>query len=158
MTKYTTIETDIVTHVAKNGGVLLHQVNCQRKAAKGLAGQIADKWPNWKAAFVETTPHLGWSDIYQPQPNPRVWIVSLYAQDRYGTTGVHTDLDAFEWALKHFAKTLPGAMIGIREPMPLYVPYEIGCGLGGEKWENILPLLVAYMPGPFTICKLPKTR
>lgn len=56
---YTIIKRDVVKHVAKNGGVLVHQVNCQQIAGAGIAEQIRYQWPAWFEHYKNRFPHAG---------------------------------------------------------------------------------------------------
>jgi len=156
------IETDIVAHVSRVGGVLVHQVNNRRAAGRGLAAQIARQWPEWYAAFRihpphPTPPQLGHAWLMEMVPPSihcahGVWVASLYAQDGYGTDRIYTDLGLLRASLRSLVVIL--GRYGATPP-PIFVPYNMGCGLGGEEWENVLPILYSEIPFPWTICALP---
>lgn len=160
--RYDTIETDIVEHVASNGGVLIHQVNCKQVAGRGLALQIRKRWPEWYQHFRNKTAIFSDVDIFPiARPTwPGIIIVSLYAQRGYGThQGRQTDYEAFTMALRRFtayiARTNTEGWRWVINQGGLYVPMGIGCGLAGGDWFEIERILVAEMPADFTICKLP---
>ena len=159
--RYETIEADIVQHVATNGGVLIHQVNCKQVAGRGLALQVRNRWPAWYRHFRNKTPILGCADIFPiSTPTwPGIHIVSLYAQRGYGVhQGRQTDYDAFTDAVRHFAAQIARIDAPWRWAINhggLYVPMGIGCGLAGGDWHAIERILTEHMPADFTICKLP---
>lgn len=167
---YKIINADIVEHVAQHGGVLLQQVNCRRAAGRGLAEQIRKRWPGWYDTYVLHDGHLGdihiyvdhaWPAMHFGRPlSPMITIVSLYAQYGYGTHQRQTDDKAFTAALvrfrNHIARTTNNPVTWMsNHGGELYVPWRIGCGLGGGDWNTILGILVAELPTNFTICKLP---
>jgi hypothetical protein len=132
---------DAVELAANNGGVLVHQVNCQRTANSGIAKQIRNRFPKWYDHYVKQDPYLGKVDIFRDNDT---LIVSFYAQDKYGGPRRQTDYDAFEKCLQNFNQI---------DGKGIYIPYMIGCGLGRGDWQVISALLESYLPAA-TIVKL----
>lgn len=136
------------------GGILYHQVNRQRKAGKGIAGQIAWACPAWRSAFTLRSGKLGdtwlWSAI--ASNGKPMWIASAYSQDGYGYNQVHTDYGAFRLCLLDLNRQRE------QDPRlkraPLFMPYGIGCGLGGGDWSTIANLIQRYTPDAILV-KLP---
>ena len=141
------IEGDIVDVVTRNGGILAHQVNCQ-KVAGGLAGQIRRRWASWYDEYRYTRPILGQTILWKHPLDSTIIVANLYAQNEYGTSRRHTDYAAFEKCLKSLAEQ---AQTINRQ---IYIPHGIGCGLGGGDWTIIKPLIAKELPSAI-IVRLP---
>jgi hypothetical protein len=158
---YNIITANIVRHVARHGGVLVHQVNCQQVAGRGLAGEIRYQWPAWFDHYSHKPAHFDHIDVFHVNyPTlPSVTIVSLYAQNWYGTHERQTDYEAFTITLVrfryHIARTGEDPQSWADNHGGIYMPMGIGCGLAGGDWKVIEPILVREMPANFTLCKLP---
>jgi O-acetyl-ADP-ribose deacetylase (regulator of RNase III) len=126
-------------------GIICHQVNCQRVAGKGLALQIRKKYSDWYDKFKDTTLNLGDIMVHIPTGYPRLFIASLYSQDRYGTEKVHTDYRAFESCLEKINYIFSGSNICI------YFPYKIGCGLAGGDWKIVKKTIQDIIPSAFIV-------
>lgn len=134
-----TVRGDAVKLAKERGGVLFHQVNLQRLAGAGIAYTIRETFPQWYVEYLRTFAQLGDATLYQVQVHPETYVASLYAQNGVGTKQRQTDYDAFETALAKIVPILPPAL-------PLWVPYKIGCGLGGGEWQVIVHILDQYIP------------
>jgi hypothetical protein len=120
-------------------GVIGHQVNCKGVAGAGLALQIRNKFPGWYDNFVLTDLSLGEVGLYKIRDD--LWIANLYAQQEfYGLdTGVYTSY----LALRQSLDRLEGLSKTMRLPRPLYLPYGLGCGLGGGDWGIVSEEIVS---------------
>ena len=111
-------------------GIICHQVNCKRKMGKGLASKIRYKFPNHYFDYMNTIPELG--KILITQITSNFYVVGLYSQDGYGSDGkLYTNYDAFVQCIKEL-KAFSDAT-----NLPIFIPFKIGCGLGGADWEKI---------------------
>ena len=124
--------------------IIAHQVNCFGGFGSGLAGQIAEKWPECKnecqnmtkSYFGHVYDLLGkvcWWNMDKDQ-----WIANVYGQYRFGRSKVlYTNYDALKNGLENveqFASTY-GFSVAI--------PHGIGCGLGGGDWNGVvLPMIL----------------
>lgn len=140
--------------VITTGGILYHQGNRQQAAGAGIAKQIAWACPGWRIAFSRRTANLGstwlWSAIASNgQP---MWIATAYSQDHFGYNHVHTDVAAFTLCLLDLQRQRQADHI--LGAAPLYMPYGIGCGLGGGHWPTIANLIHLYA-GEAILVKLP---
>lgn len=125
-----------------NCNFIVHQVNCQGKMGKGLALQVAKRFPHVAHCYKDKVAcakenHislLGQIQVVSIVGKDNQYIVNLFGQNNYGN-GTHTDLTALRRGLLKVRT--------IAEPYGLSVaiPYGIGCGLGGEKWENVYPII-----------------
>lgn len=124
-------------------GIIGHQVNCQGKMGKGLAGQIRKKYPqvfeDYTKAFENKKLNLG-ANIYTKITN-ELYIASLAAQKYYGNDGKrYTDYCALcdcLIKLKNFAEFLE---------LDLFLPYKIGCGFGGADWDDVQTIINISCP------------
>lgn len=121
---------------------IIHQVNCQGKMGKGIALQVAKKFPHVTSCYKEKVKLakennislLGQIQVVSIIGKENQYIVNLFGQDRYGN-GKQTDLTAVRRGLLKVRQ--------LAEPYGLSVamPYNMGCGNGGEKWENVYPII-----------------
>lgn len=133
------IDGDILALLKTQGGCAVQQVNCQQAAGAGFALKIRERYPAWYKSFRGTRGKLGDATLVQVQVAPLAYIGSLYAQDKYGTQVKQTDSGAFTLALRRLVQMVP-------DEVRLWVPYGIGCKLGGGDWGEISAILERYAP------------
>jgi len=157
----TTIYKDILT-VKK--GVIVHSVNCLG-AVGGLAGAIARKWPknaNKYREHIERTQYpitlLG--KVFEVNVAHNVIVANLFGHrpwDIYdvGTHERQTDYGALLAGFRTIANThFTGNetetlqfFTGEKECnitlKDIFIPYKIGCGLGGGDWGLVSEMLAA---------------
>lgn len=116
-------------------GIVAHGVNCQKVMGSGVAKAIREKWPSVYTAYMATTPEMGFAPLVCI--NTRLWVANCYTQRFYGKDGeVYANLAAVGACLVYLVNRC-------REfGLSLYMP-RIGCGLGGLKWEQVQPLVLA---------------
>lgn len=131
-------------------GIICQQVNCKGAYGAGLSKVIADKYPIVRDIFMKSYQENGESklgsfevidvDSWIVEPtinNPggveTLSIANVYSQFDYGnpavTGKVYTNLPMLIRAI--------GAISSMYPTRTIYIPIKIGCGLGGEKWENV---------------------
>lgn len=111
-------------------GIVCHQVNCQKKMGKGLALQIRNKFTQHYIDFINTEPELGKVLITEISPN--LYVAALYSQYHFGPKGkTYTNYGAFEKCLSEL-----NAFATVQK-LTVFLPYKIGCGLGGGDWSKI---------------------
>ncbi len=142
---------DILDVVSANGGILVHQVNCQRVAGAGLALQIRQRWPEWYEEYRSTSAGLGDASVFSV-PKVGVIIFSLYAQQGYGRNTVQTDYVAFDKGLQGLQRHVDN----IRYDGNIFFPHGIGCGLAGGFWPAIHRIIRRRFPDA-PIVQLPET-
>lgn len=122
-------------------GVIGHQTNCIG-AVGGLAGSIARQYPDWKDAYVKVCKSLPISqllgELFLYYTSSDLTIASLFGQ-RVPGSGVMTDTKALTSALIKLHKDIPPTT-------PIYLPYGIGCGLGGGDWGEVSTLIEKHCP------------
>jgi O-acetyl-ADP-ribose deacetylase (regulator of RNase III) len=140
------IEQDILT-VTK--GIIVQQVNNRGVMGAGLAKQIADKWPVVKEIYQTYTLVEGLdlgTNIFIPV-EWYVWVASIVGQDGYGRDRRYTNYDALRKGLMSVAHYQSFFSV------PVYVPYGLGCGLGGGSWDVVKEILEEELPDAI-ICRL----
>lgn len=136
-----TIIGDILDVVSESGGILVHQVNCQRVAGAGLALQIRQRWPEWYEFYRRCSNELGSVSVFLAEP--AVIVASLCAQQVYSRNTVQTDYVAFDKCLR----TLQFHCELIeQDASAIYFPHGIGCGLAGGFWPSIHWLILRRFP------------
>lgn len=123
-----------ILHVTS--GVIVHQVNLQRIMGAGLALQIRKKYPIVYQRFLTNDAELG--DVLMVKVTDDLWVANLYGQEFYGSHGRYTDYDAVEIGLTTIAY-----MVGLN---PIYIPFNMGCGLAGGSWPVIYNLIESILP------------
>lgn len=137
--------------LAIESGVIVHQVNC-RGVTGGLAGALRRKWPQQFDEYIHDCRVAGSKNIGNftfsvGEPGPA--IVHLFGQV---DPGANTDLEAVESGLKQIARNLRRDRF--YKDAEIFAPYLMGCGLGGGRWDEYLPLLEKHLP-QLTLVKLP---
>jgi len=134
-----TIDKDILT---VDYGFIIHCCNCIG-AFGGLAGKIGKKWPNVKEKYVEhlrqsvvkghpAWDHLG-TNLYVDIPDQDITVVNMFTQYDIGMECRRTEYSALKTCLKEF--------IGMPEGFPIYMPYQLGSGMGGGDWGIIQDII-----------------
>lgn len=127
-----------------NDGIICHQVNCIKVAGAGLALQIANMHPKWLEEYESRDSLLG--NVWLYKANDTLSIASLYAQKHIGRQSRQTSYDAMDMCAMRLGS--------LAKFNPLYIPYMMGCGLGGGNWNIVQAILQEYVPSAI-IVKLP---
>ena len=155
------INKDILT-VEK--GIIVHSVNCLG-AVGGLVGAIARKWPKNVEEYrkhVDAHKHsvtlLG--SVLEVNVAPNLIIANLFGQYNIGTSKQQTEYAALISGFKRIADTVfygddyynfysdyddfvdsvpPQRKRNILTD--IYIPYKIGCGLGGADWNLVSEII-----------------
>lgn len=119
-------------------GIICQQVNCQNAYGRGVSGVISKKWPivarDYHNSFKTATKQELFGTYREIEIVPdKLYACNLYTQFFYGnayrTKQKYTDKAKLVDALGRVC------VIGTFKGLQVYIPYGIGCGLGGEKWE-----------------------
>ncbi len=142
----TTINKDILT---VDKGVIIHSVNCIGGVG-GLAGAIARKWPinaEKYRAHVEyqELPTMLLGSVFEVSVAHNVIVANLFGQNNVGTKERQTEYSALISGFRKINQTffvgddfLEGKDSGFRITLSdIYIPYKIGCGLGGANWNIV---------------------
>lgn len=152
----TTINKDILT---VDKGVIVHSVNCIG-AVGGLAGAIARKWPKnadeYRAHIKrQKLPIMLMGSVFEVNVAHNVVVANLFGQNNVGTSKQQTEYSALIRGFKNIAQTFfqgndreekdYGNPFGLLDvPIALtdiYIPYKIGCGLGGADWNIVMEII-----------------
>jgi O-acetyl-ADP-ribose deacetylase (regulator of RNase III) len=166
----TTINKDILT---VDKGVIVHSVNCIG-AVGGLAGAIGRKWPVNAGEYRSHVRSQNYSvmllgSVFEVNVARNVIVANLFGQYNVGTSKQQTEYAALISGFKHIAntffasdekETLHFGPFGLEDvPVTLtdiYIPYKIGCGLGGADWsivEEIIHKTFEKSENDVYICK-----
>lgn len=144
----TTINKDILT---VDKGVIVHSVNCIG-AVGGLAGAIARKWPKNASEYIshikrQKLPIMLLGSVFEVNVAHNVVVANLFGQNNVGTKERQTEYSALIAGFKRIAgthfegndkETISFCGIGYEKVYidlhDIYIPYKIGCGLGGADW------------------------
>jgi O-acetyl-ADP-ribose deacetylase (regulator of RNase III) len=131
---------------------ICHQCNCNTKKAKGLSKYISDKysWANIyarrsKVPFVPDTPGKVLQLVHPNQKDYKHTILCFMAQWLPGKPNAYkhcystTYDDTYENRKKWFKDCL--AILDFNKFDTVAMPYLIGCGLAGGKWDDYKQLL-----------------
>lgn len=148
----TTIKQDILKI---NQGVIVHSVNCIG-AVGGLAGAIARKWPKnadeYRAHVKrQRLPIMLLGNVFEVNVVHNIVVANLFGQNRVGTGERQTEYAALISGFKRVADTSFYGNDMIKKPHlreggyyicrnllnDIYIPYKIGCGLGGADWSIV---------------------
>lgn len=148
----TTINKDILT---VNKGVIVHSVNCIGGVG-GLAGAIARKWPKNAEEYRshvnrQKMPIMLLGSVFEVNVAHNVVVANLFGQNKVGTNQKQTEYSALIAGFKYIANTYfqgndrrevdYGNPLGLIEERidlnDIYIPYKIGCGLGGADWSIV---------------------
>jgi O-acetyl-ADP-ribose deacetylase (regulator of RNase III) len=111
----------------------------------GLAKAIRERWPEVYDLYVTK---LSWNlgEVQLVSVAGDFYVANLAGQFDYGRDKQHTDYGALERALYKVYN-----IAGILE-LPLYIPYGIGCGLGGGDWSRVAEIIDGIAPRAI-VCK-----
>ncbi|MEQ1602231.1 MAG: hypothetical protein ABL885_10750 [Methylophilaceae bacterium] len=123
-------------------GVLLH--GCNTKGVMGMGGALALRsafpaiFPPYKS-YCQIAAKMGRNilgRVIEVQIDDKdLYVLSGLTQVDYGVDGkVYADIAAIEKVVNHAAGFASFLKI------PLYMP-KIGCGHGGLKWDEVLPII-----------------
>lgn len=117
---------------ARGAGLICHQVNYKGKMNAGVAKQFKEWYPEVYEEYNEICKTSSHDDLLGTcffRDN----TVCMFAQDNLGT--LYT---AFHKCCNEIAQYVES-----REDFPtIHMPYGIGSGLGGAKWDDILDILL----------------
>lgn len=128
-------------------GIICHQVNCMGVMGAGLAKKMRVQFPGLFEHYKEecykykNNPNklLGRVLYYKPKNiKSNLLIANIFGQLDYGYNKVYTDLEALKLAITELAI--------FKNFHQIYLPYGIGCGLGGANWEDVAKIIDDILP------------
>lgn len=137
MSSNTTVRGDILD---TKKGVIVHQANCQGVMGAGLALQIIRKWPQVFADYLKRYVNYGLllGDVVVTEVEQDLYVASLCGQKHYGRRRMcYTDYSAVEIGLR---------AISALDTEPIYIPFQMGCGLAGGQWPKVTGIINTVLP------------
>lgn len=130
-------------------GIIAHQVNTLGVMGAGIAKQIKDKFPfNYQAYRESYYRHeLVLGKVILAQVDYNLYVANLVAQSAIGVHKRQTNYGALETGLTQLYEH------SIELNLKPYLPYMIGCGLGGGDWGVVSALIDKHCPNAI-ICQL----
>lgn len=131
-------------------GIICHQANCLGIMG-GLAGQIKNKWPkqvqNYIDAGREGKVELG--DYLLSYLTEDLVLCHIAGQYNIGP---NTDLNAVS---KAFTSLRNEFLEPIWEyvDIPVYIPFMMGCGMGGGNWKDYLDVVETVLPDVVVVAR-----
>ena len=112
--------------------IIAHGVNCRGAFGAGVAGQIAQKYPQVRREYLKWFKQGKWAlGEIQFVKLPKLTIVNMATQDTFGGPGVHVDYDALSLCLNQVF-SICDSRRGEGMAMP-----RVGAGLAGGDWDKI---------------------
>lgn len=133
-------------------GIICHQCNCIGAMGAGLAKQIRNRWPHIYADYRKAIElgelELGGCRLAMAEAG--VVVAHLAGQFGIGNDKQYTDYKALRSALQNLTRQRNGSYVLMRKP--IYIPFGMGCGLGGGDWNEVAKIIEDEIPGA-VICK-----
>lgn len=131
--------------------VFLHQCNAKGWMGAGIAKDVAKRWPK---AFKEYHEHCMWfKDGHENELlgtfvgvkiNPKLIVCNAIAQETVGKTQQMTNYSAWKILCRKLEKQTRKINETSGVNWTIHAPYNIGCGLGGGNWNEMLDIFKAY--------------
>ena len=141
-------------------GVICHQVNCMGRMGAGLAAQIKSEYPEVYDSYKKLCYSyddedrfnlLGQIQVVPVEENK--WVVNLFGQYDIGGERA-TEYCALATSLTNLQEwaTKTGDVIW-HSSIPIYLPFKIGCGLGGGDWGIVKKIIYNKLPRAIIVRK-----
>tara|TARA_Y100000310_G_scaffold13493_1_gene13716 strand:- start:2095 stop:2547 length:453 start_codon:yes stop_codon:yes gene_type:complete len=129
-------------------GIICQQVNCQGAMGSGLALQIKKKWPvvyHRYRAYVQQFGEdksnlLGALQFVIVDKEAPLAVANVFGQFKYGRDACHTNDLAVDKAFAFLSSVVE------ERDTPVYIPYNMGCGLGGGSWAIYQAIVEKHIP------------
>lgn len=121
-------------------GIVIQQVNCQGKFNKGLARNTAIKYPkvaqDYHAFCKDTDPINLLGYTCESMLKEDLVYCLIFGQLFYGNKKErYTDYHALKNGLEYIYSNWS------ENNLDFYIPYEMGCGLGGGQWPVVARII-----------------
>ena len=125
-------------------GLICFQIPCQGFLHKGISKDISKKYPQVKIDFLKAASRnlLKLGNIVHTVIDDNLSIASYCGQPDYGMNQntTYTDYQAVQkcfQGIKH---------IQILEGKQIFLPFYVGCGLGGAEWKFVYEYMGNILP------------
>ncbi len=119
-------------------GIIAHQCNMSGVMNAGLARSIRQKYPlvfeRYRRSCEAGLFTLGTAQVVKVSDAP-LYVCNLAGQEGYGRNRRYTDYDALRLALRRLAQMSDASRLQV------YLPYLMGCGLGGGDWTIVSSII-----------------
>lgn len=142
-------------------GVICQQVNCKGIMGAGLARDIRDKFPKvyeeYRKLCAGATDDFDLLGTIQVVPvGDQLWVINFFSQYDIGSSDKQTEYCAFikcVKAVREWLSSVGGRLWdGSRTP-PVFIPFKVGCGLGGGDWKVVRKILEKHLPDSVIVKK-----
>jgi len=138
-------------------GIICHQVNCQGRMGSGIALQFRETYPKVYKTYqtlcssIPSAQLLGRCQLVKIDDN--LLVANIFGQEYYGTDKRYTDYEAVAKSFKSLENWRDLKLRTIPQDK-IYIPYKMGCNLGGGLWHTYLEVVTSIIPN-VTVVKLP---
>jgi O-acetyl-ADP-ribose deacetylase (regulator of RNase III) len=121
-------------------GIICQQVNCKGVMGAGLALQIRNKYPTVYDAYRKYYKKglLDLGVVFMVPVSSTLIVANLCGQYGYGRDKQYTDYYALMDCFSFLQTSRRGKNI--------YIPYKMGCRLGGGDWKKVNHIIKQYLP------------
>jgi hypothetical protein len=122
----------------------------------GIAKAIRDKWPHVYSEYQRycsaMTPQTLLGTAQLTHGAAGIMVANVFGQLHYGRRReIYTDYEAVDKAFARVAHSAKDLMVPV--PYQIYVPYNMGCGLGGGDWTKYSAIIRKHVPNAI-VCQL----
>lgn len=122
--------------------IIGHGCNCSGGFGSGIAGQIAERWPRVRKAYIKKYEKSGWKLgeiqlVFSSDDLELPIIANIATQENFGYDGqLYVDYKAIEIGLSKVLSYCNEHSFGLALP-------KIGCGLAGGDWDVVYEILLS---------------
>ncbi len=131
-----------------NSGIICQQVNCMGVMGAGLALAIKEKYPIVYEHYIQHADPSALGKVLLVPVTRDLSVACLFGQLRYGRNRQHTNYDALRLAFTKLNTVAKGKTI--------YVPKNIGCGLGGGQWSIVKTIIQETLDNYLIVTQYPE--
>ena len=125
--------------LASGADLIVNPVNCKGRMGKGLAKEIATRYPyalpRYRAICNAGGFRPGGVQIAPAPSSKEPWIANLATKDHW------RDLSQMSWVIEGMETLAQQIMISDYSFASVAVP-QLGCGNGGLEWKMVLPAIL----------------
>lgn len=148
-------------------GIIAHQTNCYGTMGAGVALAIREKYPKCFSPYVEWCRFNNPDDLlgtFQlvptgPGGTNHLWVLNIFAQKGHNPADKPTNYFALGSALGQWKDSFQAHRLQAMGFATIYVPYLMGCGLGGGDWDTYASILEDFERASnwnIVVCRLPE--